>query len=201
MPDQLIRSSPIKPFAFKEWSLICDALMEGEQSVILRKGGIAEKRRGFGFEHDSFFLLPTHYHAQREETLFDASKPIRWESKEKADAGKEAIFVPAAATLSLAMELTDWAQVEALHGLHFWKEETLHARFAYGQANCLHLAVVRVYQVKPVIELPDSPQFRGCKSWVNLAQNDLPLFALQPVLSDAEHARRLQKIQQMIQTA
>jgi len=32
---------------FKEWSLVCDAFGRGEQSIILRKGGIAEGREGF----------------------------------------------------------------------------------------------------------------------------------------------------------
>src|SRR5438477_1344443 len=43
---------------FKEWSLVCDALGRGEQSVILRKGGIAEGREGFSFRYREFFLFP-----------------------------------------------------------------------------------------------------------------------------------------------
>ena len=41
-------------FGFKEWTLICDALGRGEQSIIMRKGGIAEGRAGFRFEHPEF---------------------------------------------------------------------------------------------------------------------------------------------------
>jgi hypothetical protein len=43
---------------FKEWTLICEALGNGSQSIILRKGGIAEGRAGFRFQHDEFFLFP-----------------------------------------------------------------------------------------------------------------------------------------------
>src|SRR6266566_2495760 len=49
---------------FKEWSLVCDALGGGTQSVILRKGGIAEGRGGFSFRHRQFFLFPTFFHEQ-----------------------------------------------------------------------------------------------------------------------------------------
>src|SRR2546423_10206537 len=49
---------------FKEWSLVCDALGRGRQSVILRKGGIAEGREGFSFRHREFFLFPTFFHEQ-----------------------------------------------------------------------------------------------------------------------------------------
>ena len=37
--------------AFKEWAIVVDALGRGRQSVILRKGGIAEGRGGFRPEH------------------------------------------------------------------------------------------------------------------------------------------------------
>jgi hypothetical protein len=49
---------------FKEWSLVCDAFGRGEQSIILRKGGIAEGREGFSFRHREFFLFPTFFHEQ-----------------------------------------------------------------------------------------------------------------------------------------
>ena len=50
--------------AFKEWALVCEALGRGQQSVILRKGGIAEGRGGFGFDHEEFYLFPTWFHGQ-----------------------------------------------------------------------------------------------------------------------------------------
>src|SRR5690348_2515020 len=54
----------MKSVGFKEWSLVCDALGRGEQSIILRKGGIAEGGKGFSFQHREFFLFPTFYHEQ-----------------------------------------------------------------------------------------------------------------------------------------
>src|SRR4051794_31618838 len=51
---------------FKEWALVCEALGRGEQTVILRKGGIAEGRDGFVFRHREFFLFPTFFHEQVE---------------------------------------------------------------------------------------------------------------------------------------
>ena len=48
----------------KEWALVCEAMGRGEQSVILRKGGLAEGRAGFGFRHSEFFLFPTFFHEQ-----------------------------------------------------------------------------------------------------------------------------------------
>src|SRR5438105_870543 len=49
-------------FAFKEWAGVCDALMTGRQTIILRKGGILEGHGGFAPEHSFFWLYPTHVH-------------------------------------------------------------------------------------------------------------------------------------------
>ena len=52
-------------YAFKEWAVICRALAEGQQAVILRKGGIAEQQGAFTVEHRRFWLYPTYVHQQR----------------------------------------------------------------------------------------------------------------------------------------
>src|SRR5260370_41307813 len=50
--------------AFKEWAVICQALAEGRQALILRKGGIAEVGGEFRLEHSRFWLFPTYVHQQ-----------------------------------------------------------------------------------------------------------------------------------------
>src|SRR5215475_1500627 len=52
--------------AFKDWAAICDAMGQGRQSLILRKGGLYEGRDGFQFKHPDFFLFPTGFHEQLE---------------------------------------------------------------------------------------------------------------------------------------
>src|SRR5580658_2611839 len=52
--------------AFKEWAVICRALAEGRQALILRKGGVAETGGVFQPEHSRFWLYPTFVHQQRE---------------------------------------------------------------------------------------------------------------------------------------
>ena len=52
--------------ALKEWATVIAAMLDGRQVVMLRKGGIGEKR--FDVPHQRFLLLPTHVH-QRPELL------------------------------------------------------------------------------------------------------------------------------------
>ena len=57
--------------ALKEWNAVIAAMLAGEQVVMLRKGGIGEKR--FDVPHSRFFLLPTHLH-QKPELLTAAAR-------------------------------------------------------------------------------------------------------------------------------
>src|SRR3982750_2876088 len=95
---------------FKEWALVCEALGRGEQSVLLRKGGIAEGRGGFGFRHDEFFLFPTFFHEQlvkvrTPEAKIPAAPPGQTE-------------VRCFAKLEAQKTITELPQALALEGLH-----------------------------------------------------------------------------------
>ena len=45
--------------ALKEWATVVNALENGDQTVLLRKGGILEDSSGFVVESEKFFLFPT----------------------------------------------------------------------------------------------------------------------------------------------
>jgi len=45
--------------ALKEWATVVNALENGDQTVLLRKGGILEDSSGFVVESERFFLFPT----------------------------------------------------------------------------------------------------------------------------------------------
>src|SRR3990172_8211595 len=50
--------------ALKEWATVVHALENGEQTVILRKGGILETVSGFKIEAKKFLLFPTFEHQE-----------------------------------------------------------------------------------------------------------------------------------------
>jgi len=166
---------------FKEWSLVCDALGRGEQSIILRKGGIAEGRSGFGFKHEKFFLLPTLFHEQLGKVRTGASEIPA------ARAGE--IEISYFAVLEAAAFVEDWESVVALEPLHILQRETVRERFEYDAAAGIHVGLVRVFRLRPSWVFPDSPKYGGCRSWV--AFPPVPEgTTFEPVLSDEEHERR-----------
>ena len=49
----------------KEWATVVKALENGDQCVILRKGGILETASGFKIESKKFVLFPTYEHQEK----------------------------------------------------------------------------------------------------------------------------------------
>ena len=153
--------------AFKEWEGIVEALGQGAQVIILRKGGIAEGRAGFQAKHPKFWLFPTKYHQQ-----WDKSKPelLRFTAPASA-AGKEFVL-QYFAEVTDAIYLSSWDQVARLDDAHFWGEEILRERFGYderpGMEQGLHLLIVRVSRINLPHRLKPAPEFEGCKSWIDV---------------------------------
>jgi len=52
--------------AFKEWATVDQALGEGAQTLLLRKGGIHERGGRFQVEHEAFLIYPTYLHQTAE---------------------------------------------------------------------------------------------------------------------------------------
>src|SRR5262249_28815329 len=73
--------------AFKEWAAGCPALALGRQSIILRKGGIAELGGSFEPEHNRFWLYPTYVHQQHGGLKSDSAELIATAEADRPPAG------------------------------------------------------------------------------------------------------------------
>ena len=167
--------------AFKEWAVICRALAEGRQALILRKGGIAEAGGEFRVEHDRFWLFPTYVHQQRAGVVPEAIPLLEYAVKDRPPEGvvRLSYFVE----VPCVYHVRDPETILSLAGLHCWSEETVRARFAYRSPG-LFVLPARVYRSPTAIDLPDTPAVAGCKSWVDL-ERELPVAGATPVLGDA----------------
>jgi hypothetical protein len=162
---------------FKEWSLVCDALGRGEQSIILRKGGIAEGREGFSFRHREFFLFSTFFHEQVAE--------VRMASADLPVAG-DTIAIRWYAKTERALRIDSLEIVEALAPLHILTPEVVRERFGYKDEG-LHVAFLRVFEILPSWIGQNEKRFAGCRSWVDLPSP--PEMKRRPVMDDATHQR------------
>ncbi len=168
--------------AFKEWAVICKALAEGKQALILRKGGIAERGGTFRMEEKRFWLFPTYAHQQESGIVEDARPLLAQVQAERPSEGVVRLshFVES----PCVYHVEDLAKAWRLAGLHLWSQDTVEARFNYRTPG-LYVVPVRVYRAHAPIELPDTPEYAGCKSWVDLGR-DLPTAGATPVLSESE---------------
>lgn len=175
--------------AFKEWAVICAALATGRQTLILRKGGIAEAEGLFRPEHAEFLLYPTFFHEHR-----TGVKPEFLPLLDAAEAGK-----PEAGTIRFShlarvtdvRHLTDLDAALALDPLHAWTPDVVRQRFRYRTPGLFALTV-RVFRLAEVEVRPERPEYAGCKTWVEL-DTPVPADAV-PVLTDEEFAEQRARI-------
>jgi hypothetical protein len=178
---------------FKEWALICDALGAGKQSVILRKGGIAEGRAGFRFAHDEFLLFPTLFHEQLERLKLPADTP------KPAARPDGQIEIRYHARVEWTLDVTDPALQPQLAPFHLWRDEIVEERFRYDEKQAISLAFIRVYRLSSPFVFPDAPRYGGCRSWVTLPDVP-PEITFEPVLDEETHRARERALREFVGT-
>ncbi len=166
--------------AFKEWAVVCDALGAGRQSVLVRKGGIAEGRAGFEFRHREFFLFPTWFHEQLARTTLPPDTVV-------PSAPESAVDIRYAVKVDWTGLITDLEKASRLAEFHVLDESVVEERFRYDDADGVHVAFVRAYRLDPSRMIRLEKRHGGCRSWLELPE--AAGSSLVPVVSDEEHAR------------
>ncbi len=178
-------------FALKEWAVVVHALRTGRQLIILRKGGL-EEEDPFRIEHSDFFLYPTFEHQNRKfvrpEFLADFDNAINDQS-----ASRDLVISGYAAVIELWVA-TDLDRLRTLSPFHIWNDDCLKMRLNYKPERPLHVLLLQVSKIPPV-RVPFRPEYRGCKSWVELDM-ELSTMGGGPVLTDAEFEVQRQRITQ-----
>ncbi|MDZ4825907.1 MAG: DUF1802 family protein [Actinomycetota bacterium] len=176
--------------ALKEWAVVVHALLEGEQIVDIRKGGIKEDGRHFDLPTRRFWLYPTAEH-QKAELL----KP----------AYRHTVDLAHAAPVGEPIELLGWADVvdtatiteaehlDALAGKLIWSDEYAASRLKWKRRDPLWVLVLRVHRLHEPVTVAWRDDYGGCTSWVTLdgLPADPASLPSDPALSDvAFEARR-----------
>jgi hypothetical protein len=188
-----LRRELVPRFAFKEWGVVCAALADGRQSLILRKGGIAEENGAFRPDHARFWLFPTYLHQTPDglKPAAAAGLPAVERQRPPANVVRLTHFVE----VSAAFRVGRLEQVLDLDLFHVWSEATVRQRFAYRQPG-LYVLPARVYTAASPVEVPNRPEYDGCKTWVDFGE-DIPATGM-PVLSDRAFADVLEAIDRAI---
>ena len=179
---------------FKEWTLVCDSLGSGGQSIIIRKGGIAEGRAGFRFQHDEFLLFPTLFHEQVAKLKLPPGTPL---PALRADGRHE---VTLRARVEWTQGVADFAIARRLAPFHIWQDSEIGKRFRYGEEKGktgVSVAFVRIEKLSAPFVFPDSPKFGGCRSWIELPAVPEGITA-SPILDETTHRLREEEIRAVL---
>lgn len=172
-------------FAFKEWAAVCRAVAAGRQAVLVRKGGIHERRGRFAVEHDEFWLFATRFH-QADEELSPEGRGFLAEARREQPADG-LVSLPAYVVVADVVRVGREEQLPFLRPYHVYDERVLAERFHYKEPG-LTLLVVRAFVAGEGVVIPNSPHFGGCRSWVELPV-EVSTGGLKPVMSDEAFER------------
>lgn len=181
----------------KEWAAVVGALSCGRQILLLRKGGIAEKKGEFQVSHKRFWLYPTFEHQRA-----DLIRPEERHFLEEAQAG----HVPGKVRISHYADVAESLEVKnfsALSGLweeHIWTQDYLKMRADYKPEKPLMLLALRVFHLNQPRILEETPRYAGCRSWVALTE-PLAIDGAEPVIQESEFEKRRRRILEVFSEA
>jgi hypothetical protein len=177
--------------AFKEWSVIVQALLEGRQTLILRKGGISEEQGRFTIESNEFFLFPTKAH-QNAEDLIGLDQQALLQAAD-GQIAEDYVTLRAFVQVEHYERVRERARILALGKYHLWTKSLIDQRFHYGKEDWLDLFVLRVFRLPKQHSLKIDPSFAGCKSWIHLAES-ISIQDAQPVIPEKKYRKLLTEI-------
>lgn len=183
--------------AFKEWAVVCDQLLSGEQVVLLRKGGILEQKAGreFQIEHDTFLLYPNTEHQSKEQL-----KPQFHDRVGSYGPPPKVSGVIRIAGYCQVVDIVKTAEEAKLRGLEAvtcWAQPLFDMRINYKKEKPNFAVTVRAFKLPAPIEVPYHADYAGCHSWVPLKQ-ELQLNGT-PVLDDATFEIRRREALKIVQ--
>jgi hypothetical protein len=194
--------TPTPARALKEWAVVVHALLEGEQIVDLRKGGIREDSRDtgdgqtlrrFGVDASRCYLYPTAEH-QRADLLKPAYR--HWIDLATAAPVGEEITLPGWAEVVEVATVTDAATVESLASKTIWSPDYAAERLKWKARDPLWVLVLRVHRFVDPPRVAWREGYGGCTSWVTLdgLPGDPAELASEPALSDVAFEGRLKGV-------
>ena len=178
--------------ALKEWATVVKALENGDQTVILRKGGILETASGFKIESKKFLLFPTfehqelnHIKPQFQNYLEDVKKNHPKDGHNKISSYAEVLD---------EADLSSEEKINALSPFHIWSDSYINERRNWLSEKPMKAIFLKVYKV-PEFEIPLKSEYHGCKSWIDINEDAK---TGKSVLSDSELDSKLRQFKEIV---
>ena len=177
--------------SLKEWAIVCKALGDGRQTLLIRKGGIEEIKAGFHMSHRDFWLFPTYVHQNAADLVPGVHAEFAEAQRTQPAAGT--IMIDLYAVAQDVVRVVDLDRLRLLEGCHILSWDCIASRFHYRNKPGVHVITLRVYRRPTALTIQNTPGYDGCVSWVEL-DTVLQTEGCIPVLSNGEFQARLTDI-------
>jgi hypothetical protein len=156
----------VTTLALKEWGAVAHALLDGRQTLLLRKGGIHEKAFTVDGGGDGFVLFPTvaHSHAERVRPEHADLLPLG-----EADVADDAVTVRCGVVIVAAIPVTRPERLPEVADLHIWTDGSVQEdRVDFRPRHDLMALVVRAIELPEPVPVIRTAEHGGCRSWVDV---------------------------------
>ncbi|MCJ7638040.1 MAG: DUF1802 family protein [Nitrososphaeraceae archaeon] len=170
--------------ALKEWAIICKALEDGKQMLLLRKGGIMEYRKGFEVKHNEFLLYPTFEHQSIESIKAEYKEKLKEileeqnkyynNNRKKIDKDNKNFntvsnnIIKLLAKVEDVIEISDKLTLSELRDYHIWSDEYVTMRMNYNPSKPMSVLLLRIYKIRNPLIVDINDKWAGCKSWIDI---------------------------------
>ena len=166
-------SSPVSAvatstLALKEWAAVAHALLDGRQTLLLRKGGIHEKAFSAQGHGVPFVLFPTvaHSHAER---VRAEHQDLLGLGEADVDAARSTFRVRVGMHIVAAVPVRRPEGLDAVEDLHIWTGASIREdRLDFRPRHELQALVVRAVALPSAVDLERTDAYAGCRSWLDL---------------------------------
>lgn len=152
--------------AFKEWTTVIDAMICGRQTVIIRKGGIAEDFDKFELRADEFLLFPTLFHQ-----LDEKIKPDWLEAQPNQDyyPNPNQVRITHKAIVKHSNHVSNYNELLHLKDKHVYTDAVIQERFNRWNDKGVYVIEFDIEELDKEILIEITPEMMGCKSWINIS--------------------------------
>lgn len=178
--------------SLKEWATIVNALEKGDQTVLLRKGGILDEASGFRIESDRFALFPTQEHQDYNHIKPQFHKYVEQAKSNPVKAGFNRIT--SYAEILEEADISSEQIIKKLSSFHIWRDSYINDRRNWKPENPMKAVFLKVYKI-PEVNTPLKSEYQGCKSWININE-EIPNG--EAVLSNTEIELKLNEFKEII---
>src|SRR5688572_8873185 len=126
--------------ALKEWAAIEQLLGAGGSVLLLRKGGLWERREGFEMEHRQFWIFPTLYHQNPGELKEEHAWALT--AAREAQPSGERIRLEHFAVVTDAFRVESLETLRAIAPRQALTDVTIDSRFHYRNRPYLHALIL-----------------------------------------------------------